>query len=184
MKPSFPSHLRSVLTSRQGPCTRAGRVLSSNNTIANNNNNTDNHHSGSRRQIHILSQPFTSQSPTCKGTSSIHDGRGPSLKSAATFENPNGTIRATSVRLFSSGAKRDLYEVLGVPKSANKAEIKKSYFKLAKKYHPDTNKVGSSRAAKSEMFWIGILCCILVLRIAQSNRIFLGIHFLISCLYH
>lgn len=148
MKPSFPSHLRAVLNSRQGPCTRAGRVLSSNSTIANNTNNSDNHHSGSRRQIHILSQPFTSQSSNCRGTPSIRDGRCHSLNNAAAFENPIGTRKTTSVRFFSSGAKRDLYEVLGVPRSANKAEIKKSYFKLAKKYHPDTNKDDETAAEK------------------------------------
>jgi len=35
--------------------------------------------------------------------------------------------------------KRDYYEVLGLDKSAGDEEIKKSYRKLAKKYHPDLN---------------------------------------------
>lgn len=36
--------------------------------------------------------------------------------------------------------KRDYYEVLGLSKGASKEEIKKSYRKLAKEYHPDRNK--------------------------------------------
>jgi len=40
---------------------------------------------------------------------------------------------------------KDYYKVLGVPKDATEAEIKKAYRKLAREYHPDANK-GNAKA--------------------------------------
>ncbi|KAL4264281.1 hypothetical protein AB1N83_004768 [Pleurotus pulmonarius] len=44
------------------------------------------------------------------------------------------------------GAAKDPYQVLGVKKDASQAEIKKTYFSLARKYHPDTNPDKSAQA--------------------------------------
>src|SRR3954465_14690346 len=44
---------------------------------------------------------------------------------------------------------KDYYSALGVPKDASAAEIKKTYRKLARQYHPDANK---GDAAAEEKF--------------------------------
>lgn len=43
---------------------------------------------------------------------------------------------------------KDLYQVLGVSKTATEAEIKSAYRKLARKYHPDLNKDDKTAAEK------------------------------------
>lgn len=43
---------------------------------------------------------------------------------------------------------KDPYKLLGVPKSASEAEIRKAYRSLAKKYHPDVNKDNPKMAEK------------------------------------
>ena len=44
--------------------------------------------------------------------------------------------------------KRDYYEVLGVPRDADEAALKKAYRTLAKRYHPDTNQGNPEAEAK------------------------------------
>lgn len=94
--------------------------------------------------------PVGSQSPPISTSGGISNQRRSysSMQTKSAIQNNknrnyiknNNTIATSSSRAFSS-SKRDFYDILNIGKNADKGEIKKAYFKLAKKYHPDTNKV-------------------------------------------
>nr|XP_020470031.1 dnaJ homolog subfamily B member 9-like [Monopterus albus] len=48
-------------------------------------------------------------------------------------------------------AKRDYYDILGVPRDATERQIKKAFHKLALKYHPDRNKGPDAEAKFREL---------------------------------
>uniref|UniRef100_A0A8C5AJ26 DnaJ heat shock protein family (Hsp40) member A3 n=1 Tax=Gadus morhua TaxID=8049 RepID=A0A8C5AJ26_GADMO len=62
------------------------------------------------------------------------------LRGLSGVKVPN-TIRTVNFHTsVQASSKQDFYQILSVPRTATQKEIKQSYYQLAKKFHPDTNK--------------------------------------------
>ncbi|KAI0326390.1 DnaJ-domain-containing protein [Cubamyces sp. BRFM 1775] len=77
---------------------------------------------------------------------SIHSLRSPYIRNSASswLTNHHGLsqprLAAVSTRLFSSSCSLSgHYQTLDIPKNATRNQIKASFYKLSKKYHPDVN---------------------------------------------
>ncbi|PNH40162.1 hypothetical protein VD0004_g6786 [Verticillium dahliae] len=93
--------------------------------------------------------------PLCKHAQIHTAAFAASSRPSVRYLSPANSSGPSSKRAFHASptnlATKDPYKALGVGKSASASEIKKAYYGLAKKYHPDTNKDASAKETFGEI---------------------------------
>ncbi|XP_075942073.1 dnaJ heat shock protein family (Hsp40) member A3a isoform X2 [Anarhichas minor] len=72
---------------------------------------------------------------TCGGA-----GKALTLRGLSGIKSPHAASTLSFHTSAAARSKQDFYQILGVPRTATQKEVKKAYYQMAKKYHPDTNK--------------------------------------------